>query len=182
MDEMDETEEMCLMRERKKRWMRWRRRMKVREFRGGDRKNWSSIHKRFLSPNYLFAMFLPLQEDQHSYDVHRDMRKVIAFQTWLSKFPIIMDQQLDLEDQLHDPNFTILVNCKINQMWHLLVDHLISLCKRQFKYNLVAMIKNFWDLPHIEIMSNEFVFDMRTNLTTVSEHASNTSWKNLRLV
>nr|GEV37335.1 hypothetical protein [Tanacetum cinerariifolium] len=37
------------------------------------------------------------RRNQHSYDVHRDMRKVIAFQTWLSKFPIILDQQLDLE-------------------------------------------------------------------------------------
>ncbi|GJY72124.1 hypothetical protein Tco_0475827 [Tanacetum coccineum] len=42
-------------------------------------------------------MFLPLQEDQHSYDVHRDMRKVIVFQTWLSKFPIFLDQLLDRE-------------------------------------------------------------------------------------
>ncbi|GJT12217.1 hypothetical protein Tco_0859259 [Tanacetum coccineum] len=176
MDEMDEMEEMCLMRQRKKKWMRWRRRMKVREF-GGGVDVFDATEKEEMD-----EMEKENEEDQHSYDVHRDMRKVIAFQTWLSKFPIIMDQQLDLEDQLHDPNFTILVNCKINQMWHLLVDHLISLCKRQFKYNLVAMIKNFWDLPHIEIMSNEFVFDMRTNLTTVSEHASNTSWKNLRLV
>ncbi|GKA78852.1 reverse transcriptase domain-containing protein [Tanacetum coccineum] len=42
-------------------------------------------------------MFLPLQEDQHPYDVHRDMRKFIAFQTCLSKFPKFLEQLLDLE-------------------------------------------------------------------------------------
>ncbi|GKB73486.1 putative reverse transcriptase domain-containing protein [Tanacetum coccineum] len=42
--------------------------------------------------------------------------------------------------------------------------------------NLVAMIKNFSNIAHKELMSYEFVFDMRPNLTTSSVHASNTSW------
>nr|GEW74529.1 hypothetical protein [Tanacetum cinerariifolium] len=37
------------------------------------------------------------RDDQHPSDVHRDMRKVMAFQTLCSKFPIIQDRLLDLE-------------------------------------------------------------------------------------
>ncbi|GJV12674.1 hypothetical protein Tco_1354215 [Tanacetum coccineum] len=36
-------------------------------------------------------------EDQHLYDIIHEMRKVMAFQTLLSKFSIILDQLLDLE-------------------------------------------------------------------------------------
>ncbi|GJT91186.1 putative reverse transcriptase domain-containing protein [Tanacetum coccineum] len=37
-------------------------------------------------------------EDQHSYDVHRDLRKVMACQIWPLKFSIILNQLLDPED------------------------------------------------------------------------------------
>ncbi|GKA47401.1 hypothetical protein Tco_0740284 [Tanacetum coccineum] len=37
------------------------------------------------------------KEDQHLYVGHCDMRKIMAFQTWISKFPIFLDQLLDLE-------------------------------------------------------------------------------------
>ncbi|GJR74317.1 retrovirus-related pol polyprotein from transposon TNT 1-94 [Tanacetum coccineum] len=64
------------------------------------------------------------EEDQHSYDVHRDMRKVIAFQTWLSKFPIILDQQLDLEVLTSYSNITVVEDQSLifQQLMSLLLD------------------------------------------------------------
>ncbi|GKB12165.1 putative reverse transcriptase domain-containing protein, partial [Tanacetum coccineum] len=37
------------------------------------------------------------RENQHRNVGHHDMRKIMAFQTWLLKFPIFLDQLLDLE-------------------------------------------------------------------------------------
>ncbi|GJX19814.1 hypothetical protein Tco_0222491 [Tanacetum coccineum] len=84
----------------------------------------SSIELVFHSQKILFAMVFPLQEDQHSYDVHRDMRKVIAFQTWLSKFPIILDQQLDLEVLTSYSNITVVEDQSLifQQLMSLLLD------------------------------------------------------------
>ncbi|GJR99307.1 hypothetical protein Tco_0886954 [Tanacetum coccineum] len=39
----------------------------------------------------------PVIRSRHCNVGHRDMRKIMAFQTWLSKFPIFLDQLLDLE-------------------------------------------------------------------------------------
>ncbi|GJT68068.1 ribonuclease H-like domain-containing protein [Tanacetum coccineum] len=63
-------------------------------------------------------------EDQHSYDVHRYMRKVIAFQTWLSKFPIILDQLLDLEVLTSYSNVTVVEDQPLifQQLMNLLLD------------------------------------------------------------
>nr|GEY57570.1 probable inorganic phosphate transporter 1-9 [Tanacetum cinerariifolium] len=95
-----------------------------------------------------FIRFWPNKEDQHSYDVQRNMQKVIVFQTWLSKFSISLDQLLDLEALTL---YLDTVDVEDQQMIF-----------QQLMYNLVAMIKNFVILAHKEIMSDKFVFDMRT--------------------
>ncbi|GKD64681.1 hypothetical protein Tco_1306789 [Tanacetum coccineum] len=102
-------------------------------------------------------MFLPLQEDQHSYDVHRDMRKVIVFQTWLSKFPIFLDQLLDLE-ALNSYSDTIDVEDQ-QMIFHQLTMMGMRLGKMQFRiqHQLRVMIAQKEE-ARIQLTQEEFNF------------------------